>query len=249
MTISSELVGFFDERFDEVAAHLDFLAEIEQAARFGPPRIEGSTARVTAEQQKILYSGVYLQLYNLVEATVSRCIKAVTTAAAIEARWKPEDLNESLRGEWIRYTARTHVTLTAENRLQSAVAMCSHLIDQLPVDDFPVDIGGGGNWDDKGIESLSKRLGCVFKVSRKAKQAVKRPIRDELGALALVKNRRNLLAHGGISFVDCADGITVADLRRLVDSVELYLREAVGCFVTFIEGQSFLRPESIPADV
>jgi hypothetical protein len=246
MTISSELTDFFNERFAEVAAHLEFLAEMGLAAQSGPPRIEGSPARVTAEQQKILYSGIYLQLYNLVEATVSRCVSAVT-AAASDGEWKPQDLNEALKGEWVRVSARTHIVLTPENRLQSAIAMCAYLVDQLPVEDFAVDTGGGGNWDDKGIEKLSARLGCQFKISRKAKQAAKRPVRDDMGALALVKNRRNQLAHGAISFAECADGVTVEDLRGLVEAVGLYLREALRCFVTYIDGHHFLRPESIPA--
>jgi hypothetical protein len=247
MTISSELRAFFEERFAEVSAHLQFLAELEIAARSGPPRVEGSSTIVTANQQKILYSVVYLQLYNLVEATVSQCVAALTTAAADGGQWKPEDLNSAMRSEWVRFSARTHTVMSYETRLESALEMCAHLIDHLPVQDFTVETGGGGNWDDQRIEKLTDRLGCAFKPSRKARTAAKKPMRDDMGALTLVKTRRNLLAHGGISFVQCADGVTVDDLRRLVEAVGIYLREALASFVDYIDELRFLRPESIPA--
>lgn len=58
-----ELINSFEERLTEVEAYLDFLQVMEQSAQEGPPRLEGAEHPITAQQQKILYSGVYLQLY------------------------------------------------------------------------------------------------------------------------------------------------------------------------------------------
>ena len=104
---TAELRQFFDERFVEVEAYLVFLETIEDASRSGPPRIADVDVTITATQQKILYSNLYLQLYNLVEATVSRCLEAVSSAAVSNSgNWQAADLNESLRREWVR-AART----------------------------------------------------------------------------------------------------------------------------------------------
>lgn len=244
----SELMRFFDERFGEIEDYLTLLREIEAAARTGPPRIEGSGSRITAAQQKILYSGVYLQLYNLVEATVSRCIEAVADATCSQTGlWRAEDLNSSLQREWIRYQARTHIDLAPDKRLERAVDMCKHIIEQLPINDFDIEIGGGGNWDDDAIEKVSKRLGCELKISRKTRSAVKRHVRDDLGALKLVKNRRNGLAHGSLSFVECADGVGIMELGLITEAIGAYLREAIECFSSYISVFGFLRPESKPA--
>lgn len=108
---AADLVVFFDERLGEIDSYLTFLQEVEDAARSGPPRVEGATTPITAPQQKILYSSLYLQLYNLIEATVSQCINAVTDAATSHlTQWRAADLNESLRREWVRAMARTHVS-------------------------------------------------------------------------------------------------------------------------------------------
>lgn len=126
--------------------------------------------------------------------------------------------------------------------------MCSHLIDQLPIGELKIDVGGGGNWDDEAIEKISTRVGCRLRISPEAKARVKRPERDDMGAMKLVKNRRNNLAHGSISFADCADGVTVEDLRRIAGAVASYLREAIDCFANYIDLFDFLLPERKPSD-
>jgi hypothetical protein len=244
---SSELMNFFEDRFAEVEAYLSLLQGIEEAARSGPPRIINSDSAITASQQKILYSSVYLQLYNLVEATVSRCIQAITDAATSTlASWQAADLNAALRREWVRAIARTHIDLTPDHRLENAVTMCDHLIEQLPIHELQIDIGGGGNWDDEAIEKISARVGCNLRISGTTREAVKRPERDDLGAMKLVKNRRNSLAHGRISFTECADGVAVEELRRITSAVGAYLREAISCFASYIDLFGFLRPERQP---
>jgi hypothetical protein len=243
---ASDLLPFFQERYSEVEEYLDLLGEVEKAAQSGRPKLEGSTHGITTSQQRILYSSVYLQLYNLVEATISRCVAAISDAATDGAAWQPMHLNEKLQQEWVRSIARTNVPLTPEKRLKSAMDMCNHLIDQLPIVDLEFEVGGGGNWDDDAIEKVSTRLGCNLQITRPTKAAVKRPLRDEYGPLKLVKLRRNDLAHGSISFVDCADGVAVAELRRTAEVVGAYLQEVIDCFVKYVNGYEFLRPEHKP---
>lgn len=243
--ITSELSAFFEERLGEIAEYVDLLTGLERAAQSGPPRIEGVGSSVSTSQQRILYSSVYLQLYNLVEATVSRCIDAVSVAAN-NGSWRPDDLNEDMRREWVRSSARTHVDLTPENRLTTAVTMCDHLISSLPMTAFRIEVGGGGNWDDEAIEKMGTRLGCKLQIEPSTRTAVKRPMRNGVGALKLVKSLRNELAHGAISFTECADGVTVSELRNVMEAVAQYLREAIACFSAFIDLFDFLLPDRRP---
>ncbi|WP_327048964.1 MAE_28990/MAE_18760 family HEPN-like nuclease [Microbispora sp. NBC_01189] len=246
---SSDLLPFFTDRLKEVESYVNFLGELERSAQSGVPKIVGSAHPITASQQKILYSSLYLQLYNLVEATVSRCISALCMAAQDGQQWRPEHLNPALQREWVRAMARTHVDLSPENRLAQAVAMCNHLIDKLPIDSFEIEVGGGGNWDDEAIDKIGKRIGCRIAISPGVQAVVKRPLRDDMGALKLVKNRRNNLAHGSISFVDCADGIGVSELRMTVDAIGAYLREVIDCFISHIHSYEYLKPEHKPRGV
>jgi hypothetical protein len=237
----------FEERFDEIESYLNFLEEIEAEARSGPPRIGDSGAPITAQQQRILYSSVFLQLYNLVEATVVKCLDAVTSAALVPGAWNPGDLTTELRREWVRVTARTHVDLNYEHRLESALTLCDHLVQSLPVTGFNVDKGGGGNWDDGTIEAVATRLGCRLVVSPDTYSGIKRPFMDDLGPLGLVKKRRNLLAHGSMSFAECGENLTAGELRELATRTATYLREVVAAFQSYIDGYEYLLPARRPA--
>jgi MAE_28990/MAE_18760-like HEPN len=170
----------------------------------------------------------------------------VAKAAAENGRWKPGDLSVELRREWVRYNARTHVELNADNRLATTMDFCDRLIQALAVSDWEIEKGAGGNWDDQALESITSRIGLQLHVSRDVYNGIKRPIREDKGPLALVKFLRNQLAHGDLSFSECGDGVTVADLRLIKERAELYLKEVVNMFNIFIRDYLFLIPERRP---
>lgn len=242
----SALATEFQERLAEVEAYLEFLSVMETQAQHGPPRLHGAEHPISTQQQKILYSSVYLQLYNLIEATMSRCIETIAEAARENDRWKPSDLSNSLRREWVRATARTHDNLTPENRLESALTLCNHLVSALPVSPFDISKGGGGNWDDDAIEAITQRLGFQLVVSPSVYSAIKQKFRDGLGPLALVKNLRNRLAHGSISFAQCSENVTVAVLIELKIKTVDYLTEVIDCFNSYVANFEYLLPERRP---
>jgi len=237
----------FTERLQEIETYLDFLQAIEEQVRGGPPRVGAEGAIISTTQQRILYSSVYLQLYNLVEATITKCIEGVSTAIAAGGRWRPSDLTTELRSEWVRFLARTHIDLTYDRRLASSIQMCDHLIQSLPVGELEIEKGGGGNWSDEEIYRVATRLGCPLSLSQACVKAVKRPFKDDKGALALIVKLRNDLAHGSVSFGQCGEGATVAELRDLTQRTANYLREVVASFDAFISSHTFLQPASRPA--
>ncbi len=234
----------FEERLQEIDAYLELLEALELQLGGGlVPKIGHAT--VTSQQQKILYSSVYLQIYNLVEATVTWCMDAVCSAAADRELWQPEDLSGALRREWVRAIARTHTDLNLENRLDSTLRLFDHLVQSLPVAAWEVETSGG-NWDDSQIELIVRRLGIELHVTKDVHSGVKRPIRDDKGPLKLVKDLRNRLAHGSISFSECGAGITVVDLKELKRKTADYLREVVAAFEQFIAAHEYLIPERRP---
>jgi len=238
-----DLSQAFEERLQEIETYLDLLESIQQQVQGGSPQIGEAT--ITPQQQKILYSSVYLQLYNLVESTITRCVDAVSQAVVNNSSL-PNDLSIELRREWVRCTARTHTDLNYDHRLESALNLCDHLVQALPISTFKVGKGGGGSWDDNGIETISQRLGLSLHISSDVYRSVKRPFRNDQGALTFIKDLRNGLAHGSMSFAESSEGITVSDLRDLTERTALYLREVVDCFKLFIDAHEFLMPERRP---
>ena len=236
---------FFDERRSEIESYLQLLDAISVQAQDGAPRLGSAGPAITTEQQKILYATVYIQLYNLVEATVTRCLESVREAATVGGEWYPSDLSNELRREWVRTMAGTHRQLNEENRLKKALDLFEELVPEKPFAAWSLDRGGGGNWDDTEIEGVSKRLGLTL-LSRAARQAAKQPVRNERGTMKLIKDLRNDLAHGSTSFVECGANVTVSELRLTADRAVKYLGEVVDAFSAAIGAYEFLRPASRP---
>ena len=238
------LAQMFNDRVNEVETYLDLLEALDRQIKRGRPQMGDD--QISAPQQRILYSAVYLQLYNLVEVTVICCIEAVYDAASHNGRWKPADLSDRLLKEWVRLKADTDISLNEDHRRQRAVALCRHLVDDLPVT-WPHDARLRGNWDDQQIERVSIRLGCELQISPKTKAAVKRPIRDAMGQLALIRDRRNRLAHGNLSFGECGAGVTIEDLRTTAECTVRYLQEVIDAFEDHIDSYKFLKANRRPS--
>ena len=241
-----DLLKAFEERLSEVDTYLDFLKSLDESNKFGSPKLENSEQIITPQQQKILYASVYLQLYNLVESSITRCIDAVTTAATYSCSWQVRDLSLALREEWVRGMAQTHVELNASNRLVTTMALCAHLLNDKPVTKFSINAGGGGNWDDNEIEAISKRIGFKITVSDSVYKNIKRPVKDGKGALALIKQYRNELAHGSTSFTECASEASILEIIELKENIVSYLYEVVYHFIKYIENFEYLLPEKRP---
>jgi len=67
-------VQSFEERLIEIESYLELLEALENQVQEGLPQFGGDGSTITVQQQRILYSSVYLQLYNLVESTVTKCV-------------------------------------------------------------------------------------------------------------------------------------------------------------------------------
>jgi hypothetical protein len=242
----AQLIQFFDERLQEIESYLQLLEDIEVETHSGPPKLGKNEKTITTQQQKILYSGVFLQLYSLVEACIVQCLDSVTEAAAQNDNYIPGDLSKELRREWVRVVARTHVNMSYEKRLDNALHLCNQLVDSLPISEFKIEKGSSGNWDDLAIENVAERLGFKLNVDQDTNSEIKKNVKDDLGSLVLIKTQRNSLAHGNISFVECGENFTVSDLRNLTDRTASYLREVVQSFVNHIENHQYLIPEKRP---
>lgn len=237
-----ELENRFQDRVGEVESYFSLLIALDKAAQNGTPKLNATDEVIRPEQIKILHSSAYLQLYNLVESTMSDCIDSVAKAAKEDSRWKPGDLSKELRQEWVRFISRPHDNLNGDNRLAKAVELCDYLVDSLPVKNFMIEKGGGGNWDDKAIEEfIKKRLGFTTPINQAISGSVKiERFRDKTGALELIKKLRNKLAHGHISFVQCSESGTVLELSELKNLTKDYLNEVVKLFSEYISSFHFL---------
>jgi hypothetical protein len=141
---------------------------------------------------------------------------------------------------WVIHTVQANKELNAEHRLKRALALCQKLLEGSAITDLRLQRGGGGNWDDREIENLAKRLGIPITLEPATLSLVKRHVRDDLGPLELIKKLRNELAHGAISFGDCAQNDSVETLEELKAITFAYLNEVICRFDQYVNQAEFL---------
>ncbi len=230
----------FKDRASEIDHYLDLLRLIDESVK---PLGSDALPDVTSNQLKILYAHVYLHSYNLVEATMNWCLGAVAQAPQTSVRWKPHYLIPQLVREMVRGSIKD---ATNQDRVLDRMSeLTQKVIDREPIKSIGLEIRQStGSWDSVSIQKASERIGVQFHISEETRKRVHRA-----RYLEQIKNRRNELAHGSLSFVEAGEDVTVSDLGEMVWWTQKYLDEVVECYLRFIDNHEFLIVERRPRRV
>ncbi|WP_445399890.1 MAE_28990/MAE_18760 family HEPN-like nuclease [Zobellella sp. An-6] len=225
----------FTDRVKDIESYFELVSNIELAIGMGEAvfNVNGKSYRITPEQQKIMYSGIYLHLYNLVESTVSMLIEAVERHARNGINGKLGLLTNEMRTLYVKAVTEPHESLTYEKRLEKALDLFEQVLERKPID-LRIPPGGGGNWDSQEITRISKSIGIKIQLPKRLNTQVNQPIRNDMAPLWLIKNIRNKLAHGSLSFTECGEDHVATDFRKLIDIVKDYLSYVIDAYENFI---------------
>lgn len=236
-----ELVrSVFNERVLDIESYFELVNNIELAISSGGAVLRFNTTSYTVkpEQQKIMYSSIYLHLYNLIESTISTLIEAVERHATMGINGQLALLTANMRKLYVTSVAAPFELLTNEKRLEKALLLFEQVLNLRPID-IKIPPGGGGNWDVSEIEKLSKSIGVNIALSGPLKQKVFRPFRDDKAPIRLIKEIRNKLAHGSISFAECGSNHVASDFRKLIDIVKDYLSYIINQYDAYINQHGY----------
>lgn len=230
----------FQDRLDDIESYFDLIHNIEMAAGSGGAifNVQGLPYSIRPEQQKIMYSSIYLHLYNLVESTISTLINAVERHAMSGIDGQLDLLTENMRNLYIKSITAPQESMTYEKRLEKAILLFEQARDIKPIE-IKIPPGGGGNWDTVEIKRISKSIGIDIKLPKALNTSINKPFRDDKGPLRLIKDIRNNLAHGSLSFTECGNNHVASDFRELIDIVKSYLENIIDSYGKFIETNGF----------
>lgn len=242
----SDILRKFEARVEEIELYLSFLGSVQDAVSGSAARGNfSSTFAFTPKHQQVLHASVFLHLYNLVESTVTWCIELIESAVSSHEGKNIGDFSEQLRKEWVKAVARTSEDLTHVHRLDAALLLCNQVMNLMPPE-LKIARNVGGNWDDEKIFGLASRLGLTLNISPTVYSRVRRPVRNDLGPMKIIKKMRNELAHGSISFSEYGADHSVCDLREIADDCLSYLREFICCVEQYISNHDYLAVTAKP---
>ena len=150
----------FDERVADIESYFELVNNVELAIGSGGAifSVNGTQYQINPDQQKIMYSGIYLHLYNLVESTISMLIDAVERHAAQGINGQLVLLTENMKKLYVKSVAAPFESINNDLRLEKALELFDQVLNIKPLE-LRIPPGGGGNWDLKEIERIRKRLG------------------------------------------------------------------------------------------
>lgn len=247
----------YQERLDEtksmitLATLLDFL---DQGVGDGVDyQFVMTKARVTAESANhgglpsdtpdvtlvasVIRSNVKIMVYNIIEYSVASLIQAIYDRLDDES-CSYVDVSEKLRTLWHHTRMRKLRDPNASN--ETAERISKNLLDEA-IKNTTVHISArqtltGGNLDGEEILRVFKRHGVSVHTANSGFRSTE--LKD-------VKDRRNDLAHGSVSFADAGNQVTTAELAELIDHVDSFLTQLRLDVVSYLDSGDYKASEAI----
>ncbi|WP_416261813.1 MAE_28990/MAE_18760 family HEPN-like nuclease [Gibbsiella quercinecans] len=220
----------FDNRSGEILAYLDLLKFIENA---GAEIVSKKTKKeffVSSEARKTLKGTIYILLYNLVESTMREAICFIHDEL-YSKKISFDDLGDGLKKEIIRRIKNSSVNLEQiMNGLKNDIS-CG-----ITISTFNKKKLFSGNIDKDEIVEKSKIYG--FSVSSDYKHT------KHGESLFTVKQHRNDLAHGNVSFSEIGKNVSYEDIEIISLEVIAYLDAISENIEKYIHNRNFLAGSS-----
>lgn len=216
----------FDKRKDDVDAHFRCLAFINNVATYkNMPIVDKSSNTelyVDQQMQCCMKAQTLVILYNMVESTICDCLNYIYDAVADDGLTYA-DLTDEMRNMW---TASCRRASRAEHKWTEAAKM-----PVLAVFD-EIAINTSGSIDIRKIYDAFGKHGCAIAEEK----------REECGnSFLTVKNKRNLLAHGNVSFSQCGASYTFPNLEKMRTDIITFLTIVIAATKRFVEDKKYKR--------
>lgn len=215
--IVAEVRELFDSRCSEVERYISFLSIIEENKATAVARYDSSTETtvivndaINRELIKTMRANGYLLLYNLVESTMTNAIDAIHQSLKSDENCCFDDLSTDFK------------RIILENFKKTTSNANSILDGDHPIHRSILDFGYDkkelfkGNIDARLIRTTAERYG--FQIAEHDKS-----ISRDGARLLNVKQKRNQLAHGSISFEECGHEISTDELIQISTETKIYL--------------------------
>lgn len=193
---------------------------------------EGTGIRLTYQSLiNILKSNVSLMIYNIIEYTVANLIDSIYDEIRMN-RLSYVDVNESIQGLWrktiLKSTSDPNAnfnTFLKKNEEIITTILRNTTLEMNSRNTLP-----SGNLDGVSIKRTFESHGIQL-------QTRSRNYRPDI--LEGIKENRNNLAHGSVSFVDAVRSDSISDIRKNETFVVAFLEKLIDTVTTYIDEKRY----------
>ena len=193
---------------------------------------EGTGIRLTYQSLiNILKSNVSLMIYNIIEYTVANLIDSIYDEIRMN-RLSYVDVNESIQGLWRKTILKSTSDPNANFNtfLKKNEEIITPILRNTTLEMNSRNTLPSGKLDGVSIKRTFESHGIQL-------QTRSRNYRPDI--LEGIKENRNNLAHGSVSFVDAVRSDSISDIRKNETFVVAFLEELIDTVTTYIDEKRY----------
>lgn len=183
----------------------------------------------------ILKANVSLMIYNIVEFTVSGLIDCIYDEIKMQSL-SYVDVSESIRKMWRKVVLKATKDPKAnfDTFVRKNEEIIDHILSKQPLNICAKDCLPAGNLDGISIKKTFEMHGIRIKTGSEN-------FRPDI--LENIKEKRNNLAHGSVSFVEAVRNNGIKDINKNARFVCLFLEELIDTVDEFIKSKQYIYRE------
>jgi len=168
----------------------------------------GTKLYITQDMQCAIKAQFLVVLYNIVESTVCDCLNSFYDSIADDGLTYAE-LSDEMRTMWKNYLKRTSNPWAQKSDME-LMGMA------IRFENLAINISG--SLDIRKIFEVFSKHGCKLDETNRDKYS---------NSFLIIKNKRNNLAHGNVSFSECGSNYLVSDLEKFKKDILDGMQEIV----------------------
>lgn len=235
------LKSTYENRKQEIIKFIEFMSFLEKKKVFpeeGEMEFDeffyngNSGIRLSYQELiNILKSNVSLMLYNIIEFTVSGLIDCIYDEIRMQ-NLSYIDVNESIRKMWKKVVLKAARDPKAnfETFLKKNEEIIDCILSQQTLDMHARDCMQGGNLDGTSIRETFESHGIRIRTNSQN-------FRPDI--LENIKEKRNNLAHGSVSFVEAVRNNSINDIDKNSKFIISFIEELIDTVVVFIDEKKY----------
>jgi hypothetical protein len=218
-----DFIRVFQERKEEIDLYFEFLEDlmVKNATLSFP---NNTKKNLDLALPRILRANGFLLIYNVVESCISLGIEAIY----LDIISKGIDYHSITLNIQREIIGNVKQNISTNSFIDTVKDISIDIISQHPKKMF------SGNVDAQKIRDIANRYGFSYTTNARV---------TKNGAnLVTIKNRRNALAHGHISFQECGKEYPIQQLIEIKDEVLQYLKEILHNIEQYLLNEAYRIP-------
>lgn len=223
----------FGQRSQEIEKYYKVLLILddENVSIIKSGNLRKRTIKLDNDALKVMKATCFLLLYNLVESSIRESFTFLYEKINSEEH-KIENYNESFRKLWLNQRFKNIKPISSSQITYKTLIfeIVDEILNSHNFEMDPCSLPISGNLDARKIKDLFSKHSINLDIHHRAFGG---------GELRTVKEKRNALAHGNVSFSECGREYTVDDLVNIKKRTVVYIRSTLRNMKKFTERREY----------